>query len=141
MVLIVGVLLFMLCIAWLTAVLTATDGVETVIHRKDAIILLSTLLLLLTVFILARLLSYHRRAVTTILWRAPVGLAIVLFLFLPHSSALYGRIADAVQSDVVLFTVWNLLDIAVGRILIALLKRDGTSLLAESEHGPSPDHR
>jgi hypothetical protein len=128
----------MLCFSWLILVLFASDGVETVIHPTDALVLLAVLFLLVAVFIFAHLFSSNRLVGAAVRGRASIGLAIVLFLFLPQSSALYGRIAEMVQSDMVLFAVWNILDIAAGRLILALLNHDKTPLLSAPDNPTSP---
>jgi hypothetical protein len=88
--------------------------------------------MLLLLFLVAHILSHGTVLGRTIPNRVRYLAAIGLLIFLPQSTILYGKLAQVVHSDITLFALYNILDIAIGRMMFVLMKRDRPLL-------PSPD--
>ncbi len=108
----------------INVLIDAEQGKRTGLHRTDAIILFTAFCLLLLLFLVAHILSRGTVLGRTIPSRVRYLAAIGLLVFLPHSTILYGRLAQVVHSDITLFALYNILDIAIGRMMFALMKRD-----------------
>jgi len=129
------VIMFTLCTAGLINVLIEREqGKTTGLHPADAIILFAALCGLLAVFLVARGLSGGTFFGFTIPERMRSMLTVGLMLLIPQSTILYGRVAQAVHSEITLFAVCNIIDIAVGRMLFAMMHKN-TPLLPPPEEG------
>jgi hypothetical protein len=117
-------LAFIFCAAGLIHVLIEKEqGTGAVLHPVDAIILFLALCGLIIAFLLAHMLSGSTFYGLTIHGRLRSVLTLAVLLLLPQCAILYTGIARTVHSDVTLFAVSNMMDLAVGRLLFALLRR------------------
>ena len=115
---------FLLCVALLIHVLIEGEqGKEAALHPADAIILFSALCGLIVVFLIARALSGNAPFGLVISNRARRVITLCVLLLLPQSTVLMGRLDGAVHSDVTLFALYNMIDVAVGRLLLSLLRK------------------
>jgi hypothetical protein len=94
-----------------------------VLYPADAVILFLALCGLIVVFLVARVLSGNALFGLVISNRARRVITLCVLLLLPQSTVLMGRIDGAVHSDVTLFALYNMIDVALGRLLLSLLRR------------------
>jgi hypothetical protein len=116
----------------INVLIDAEQGVRTGLHRTDAIILFAAFCMLLLLFLVAHMLSRGTVLGRSIPNRVRYLAAIGLLIFLPQSTILSAKLAQVVHSDITLFALYNIIDIAIGRMMFALMKRDRPLL-------PSPD--
>jgi hypothetical protein len=117
-------LAFMICTAGLIHVLIEKEqGTGTMLHPVDALILFLTLCGLIAVFLIAHMLSGKTFFGLTIPDRLRSVMVLAVLLLLPQCTILYTGIGRAVHSDVTFFAVSNMMDLALGRLFFALLRR------------------
>ena len=117
-------LILMFCAAGLIHVLIEKEqGTSAGLHPVDAIILFLTLCGLIVVFLISHMLSGNSFFGLTVPDRLRSVMALAVLLLLPQCTILCTGIARAVHSDVTLFAVSNMMDLAVGRLLFVLLRR------------------
>ena len=120
-------LVFFGCTGWFISVLIGSDqNMRGAPYRSDAIILFIVFCILIISFLVSPMLSrgvlFGRRIPARIRYMTAIG----LFLLIPQSTALCGRLSQVMHSEMALFALYNMLDVALGRMLLALIKRDQT---------------
>jgi hypothetical protein len=106
----------------ISVLIEAEQGTRGGLHRTDAIILFTAFCILLLSFLVAHILSrgtlFGRRIPNRIRYIAAIGLLILI----PQSTVIYGRIAQVMHSEIALFALYNIIDVALGRMMLALMK-------------------
>lgn len=108
----------------ISVLIEAEQGTRGGLHRTDAIILFTAFCVLLLSFLVAHILSrgtfLGRRIPNRVRYIAAIGLLILI----PQSTVLYGRLAQVMHSEIALFALYNIIDVALGRMMLALMKRE-----------------
>jgi len=120
-------LVFLGCTGWFISVLIESDqNIRGAPYRSDAIILFIVFCILIISFLVSPMLSrgvlFGRRIPARIRYITAIG----LFLLIPQSTVLCGKLSQFMHSEMALFALYNMLDVALGRMMLALIKRDQT---------------
>jgi hypothetical protein len=120
-------LVFLGCTGWFISVLIGSEqNMGGAPYRSDAIILFIVFCILIISFLVSPMLSrgvlFGRRIPARIRYITAIG----LFLLIPQSTVLCGRLSQVMHSEITLFAMYNMIDVAFGRMMLALIKRDQT---------------
>jgi hypothetical protein len=108
---------------FINLLIESEQGENGGIQPVDAYVIFAALCALVAIFIIARILRTGTAFGLVIPERFRTLAAVGLLILLPQSAVLYGRIAQTVTSEITLFAVYNILDIAFGRLLLALFQK------------------
>jgi|GEM_PF-5502241 len=117
---------------FISVLIEAEQGTRGGLHRTDAIILFTAFCILLLSFLVAHILSRGTFLSRGIPNRVRYIAAIGLLILIPQSTVLYGRLAQVMHSEIALFALYNIIDVALGRMMLALMK-------SEKPHPTPPD--
>jgi hypothetical protein len=110
----------------ISVLIEAEQGIRGGLHRTDAIMLFTAFCILLLSFLVAHILArgtlLGRRIPNRVRYIAAIGLLILI----PQSTVLYGRLSQVMHSEMALFALYNIIDVALGRMMLALMKREKT---------------
>lgn len=108
----------------ISILIEAEQGTWGGLHRTDAIILFTAFCILLLSFLVAHILSRGTFLGYRIPNRVRYIAAIGLLILIPQSTVLYGRLAQVMHSEIALFALYNIIDVALGRMMLALMKSE-----------------
>ena len=118
-------LVFLGCTGWFISVLIESDqNMRGALYRSDAIILFIVFCILIISFLVSPMLSrgvlFRHRIPARIRYITAIG----LFLLIPQSTVLCGRLSQVMHSEMAIFALYNMIDVALGRMMLALINRD-----------------
>jgi hypothetical protein len=106
----------------ISVLIESEQGTRGGMHRTDAIILFTAFCILLLSFLVAHILSrgtfLGRRIPNRVRYIAVIGMLILI----PQSTVIYGRLTQVMHSEITLFVLYNIIDVAFGRMMLALMK-------------------